>query len=127
MSAALFSKYRMLWMPLGLTCKAPDGATPRCCADMKEALAFSCDEHTDPFECADALVVYNEPFDEYGLVIHDGGASYALIQNCPWCGTKLPPSQRDRWFDEIDALKLDANDIDSIPERFLTSEWRLHS
>jgi hypothetical protein len=94
---------------------------------MKEALAFSCDQHTDPFECPDTLVVYNGPFDEYGLVVHDGGTSYVLIQNCPWCGTKLPPSQRDRWFDEIDALKLDANDIHTIPKRFLTGEWRTRS
>ena len=55
---------------------------------MKGALAFSCDHHTDPFECADALVIYNEPFDEYGLIVHDGSASYVLIQNCPWVRDK---------------------------------------
>ena len=94
---------------------------------MKAALAFSCDQHTDPFECADAPMIYNEPFDEYGLIVHDGSGSYVLIQNCPWCGTSLPPSQRDRWFDVIEAQMLDANGADTIPKRFLTSEWRLDS
>ena len=41
------------------------------------------------------MLEYNERFDEYGLIIHDGGSSALLIQFCPWCGTKLPESKRN--------------------------------
>jgi hypothetical protein len=78
-----------------------------------------------PFACADALVVYNEVLDEYGLPVHDGGPSYVLISHCPWCGKSLPEGQRDRWFDETEALGL-ADDA-SLPARYLTRAWRMES
>jgi hypothetical protein len=85
---------------------------------MRAALAFA---WADPFECADAIVVYNEVFDEYGIPVHDGGASYVLIEHCPWCGEKLPESQRDRWFDATEALGVDH---EALPPKFLTGAWR---
>jgi len=88
---------------------------------MRAALDFSCDQHADPFECADALMVYNEIFDEYGLPVHDGGASYVLIGNCPWCGARLPESQRDRWFDETETFGVDD---ENLPPKYLTRAWR---
>jgi hypothetical protein len=33
----------------------------------------------------------------------------------------LPESQRDRWFDESEALGVED---DSLPAKFLTREWR---
>jgi hypothetical protein len=89
---------------------------------MANAVEFECDQHPDPFACADALVVYNEVMDEYGLVIHDGSPSYILIDCCPWCGTRLPASARDRWFDAVDAL--DLPDGAAPPPEFLTAAWR---
>ena len=44
------------------------------------------------------------------------------ISSCPWCGAKLPDSQRDRWFDEIEALGLDSW-TDEIPRRYESEEW----
>ena len=92
-----------------------------CCPAMSAALAFDCEQHADAFECADALMVYNEVFDEYGIPVHDGGASYVLIEHCPWCSVRLPESQRDRWFDETDALGVEE---EKLPPRYLTREWR---
>jgi hypothetical protein len=89
---------------------------------MVDALRFDCSEHSDPFDCHDALVVYNEVMNEYGLIIHDGTPSYLLIDRCPWCGTRLPDSVRDLWFDEIDALNL-AEGMPP-PSQFLTCAWR---
>lgn len=89
---------------------------------MNNALVFECEQHADPFECGDCALIYNPVFDEYGLVVHDGGASYLLINHCPWCAAKLPDSQRDRWFDETDALELKGDD--ALPARYLTDEWR---
>ncbi len=121
MSSELFRNRRVLWMPFGASWRPPGEETALCCAAMRAALAFSCEQHADPFECADALVVYNEVFDEYGIPVHDGGASYVLIEHCPWCGVRLPESQRDRWFEETEAL---AVDDESLPPKFLTREWR---
>jgi hypothetical protein len=89
---------------------------------MVDALRFDCKTHADPFDCPDALLVYNEVMNEYGLIIHDGSASYLLIDRCPWCGMRLPQSAREKWFDEVDALEL--ADGAPPPGRFLTSAWR---
>lgn len=118
---SLFPDRRLIWLPLG-DWNRPKGTTNHCCASMVKALEFDCTQHADPFECADALVVYNEVMNEYGLIIHDGTASYLLIDHCPWCGTRLPESDRDRWFDAVDAL--DLGDGVPPPAEYLTSAWR---
>lgn len=109
-------------MPLEAGWSRPTRSIQHCCASMVDALYFECREHTDPFACADALLVYNEILNEYGLIIHDGTASYVLIDRCPWCGTHLPQSLRNEWFDAVDALDLD--DGMPPPARYLTSAWR---
>ena len=58
-----------------------------CCQVMEENLLFECEEHPDPFDCPENLVSYSDVFDEYGLIIHDGGNTSVLISHCPWCGT----------------------------------------
>lgn len=120
--STLYSGRRVLWMPLQVGWAPPSSSAVLCCEAMAAALDFACDQHEDPFACADGLVVYNEIFDEYGLAIHDGGASYVLITHCPWCGGRLPDSQRDRWFEAVESLQL-AEGVDP-PPRFLTGAWR---
>ena len=119
MSVSLFIGRRVMWMGAPWQPAAPHQTF--CCVDMTNAIAFECDQHAEPFECGDQLVVYNEVFDEYGVIVHDGGASYVLMNFCPWCGTKLPESQRDRWFDETEAL----SNADDPPAKYRTAEWRL--
>lgn len=121
-SKALYSGRRVHWMPLEVAWRQPTSAVTHCCASMVKALEFDCDQHSDPFACADALIVYNEVLDEYGLIIHDGSASYVLIDCCPWCGTRLPESARERWFDAVDALGLAEGA--SPPAIFLSGDWR---
>ncbi|MGI5325682.1 DUF6980 family protein [Actinomadura nitritigenes] len=94
-----------------------------CCETMARRVDHSCDLHEDPFDCPDALVKYSARFDEYGLIVHDGGNSFLLIQYCPWCGTRLPPSQRDAWFDALERRGLDPGE-DEVPPEFQTSAWR---
>lgn len=105
MSQRLYSKYRKLWMdPLGTPSSFAGTDAKHCCADMKDALTNACAEHAgDPFECGDMLMSFSPTFAEHGLIVHDGGASSVLIKFCPWCGTRLPESQRDAWFDAEDA------------------------
>ncbi len=92
---------------------------------MHFALDFHCDQHANPFECPDALIYYSEKYDEYGLIIHDGGPSYIPIFFCPFCGQKLPLSQRERWFDAVEALGIDPHDDEALPEKYKSSAWRM--
>ncbi len=62
---------------------------------MRRELNHRCDQHPDPFDCADNLVHYSPKTKEYGLIIHDGGSSYLVIRFCPWCGAKLPAPERE--------------------------------
>jgi len=119
MSSSLFPGRRVLAMPLGW--KPPSAEAAFCCEAMTRALEFHCDQHADPFECADQLLIYNEVLDEFGIVVHDGGPSYVLITHCPWCGTRLPESQRDRWFDEVEAKEYTD---ETLPPAYLSAEWR---
>ena len=59
-SKALYSGRRVHWMPLEVAWRQPTSAVTHCCASMVKALEFDCDQHSDPFACADALIVYNE-------------------------------------------------------------------
>ena len=52
---------------------------------MERNVDFDCTVHRDKFECPDALVSFTSHFNEYGLIIHDGGSSSIAIEFCPWC------------------------------------------
>ncbi len=50
------------------------------------------------------------------------------ISHCPWCGTKLPESLRDQWFDILekeygldDPWSLGQEKL--VPKEFTTDEW----
>ena len=94
-----------------------------CCNEMRDAVTFTCDECSDEHECPDSLVSYNLRFDEYGLIVHDGGTSCLSIAHCPWCGVKLPESKRDRWFDELEAQGIGEPHEGNVPERYLSDAW----
>ena len=68
---------------------------------MKTSVALSCNQHKDIHSCPDVLTSYSEKFDEYGLIIHDGGTSSISTNFCPFCGEKLPEFKRDLWFDTL--------------------------
>ena len=127
MSQLLFSGKRVLWMdPSGPPRQFDSHGVLHCCADLNLALTNICDEHADDgFACPDLLLAYSPTFDEYGLIVHDGGASTVLIANCPWCGAKLPESQRDRWFEELEAAGFDDPLAQDIPEKYRAADWRL--
>ncbi|MGH3035219.1 MAG: DUF6980 family protein [Gaiellaceae bacterium] len=65
-----------------------------CCEAMARAVEVECETHPDRFDCPDALVYWSTRFEEYGLIVHDGGSSYVMIAVCPWCGARLPGSKR---------------------------------
>jgi hypothetical protein len=94
-----------------------------CCEQMAYYLNLKCDIHDDPFDCPDNIVFYNLQFDEYGIIIHDGGHSYITIGYCPWCGKELPEAKRDLWFDEMEKLGIESPFEDEIPEEYKTDAW----
>ncbi len=49
---------------------------------MTKQVNFKCEEHSNPFGCPDNQIYYNDKFDEYGLIIHDGGTSSLIIDDC---------------------------------------------
>jgi hypothetical protein len=94
-----------------------------CCEQMRSQIAWRCADHADIFECPDALMKYSDRFDEYGLIVHDGGSSVIAIKFCPWCGSELLESKRDRWFEELEALGFHDPGEQEIPERYLSDAW----
>lgn len=65
-------------------------------------------------------VRYDARFDEYWI---PAGGAQQLLFFCPWCGETLPPSQRDRWFDELEARGLDPLE-DPVPMEYQSGAWR---
>jgi len=94
-----------------------------CCEKMRLSVMYECYRGHGKWECVDILIHYNEVVDEYGLIIHDGGESFVMINYCPWCGNKLPKSKRDLWFDELERLGFDDPLIQTIPNAFKSFEW----
>jgi hypothetical protein len=95
---------------------------PYCCDAMQRQAELVCDQHPDRFDCPDCLIEYSPRFREFGMMIHDGGASSLNIYYCPWCGSKLPDSLRDEWFAEMERLGIDPAE-DEVPEEFRSSAW----
>lgn len=52
-----------------------------CCEQMKYFISRNDSEFN-----SDDIIYYIPEFDEYGIVIHDGGSSSITIEYCPWCG-----------------------------------------
>ncbi|MCC3864975.1 hypothetical protein K0040_11895 [Terrisporobacter petrolearius] len=94
-----------------------------CCKNMKDNIDKNCSIHNECFKCPDTLIYYNQKFDEFGIIIHDGGMSYIHINFCPWCGKKLPESKRDRWFDELEQLGYDSPFDMDIPVEYKSNKW----
>ena len=93
-----------------------------CCGSMKQHLA-TCDAHGANASCGDQFVSYVPKFDEYGLLVHDGGSSVIGIAFCPWCGSKLPESLRDKWFEELELKGFKDPTSEAIPEEYTDERW----
>jgi len=65
-------------------------------------------------------VRYDPRFDTYSI---KSGSAWQELYYCPWCGEKLPPSQRDKWFDELEAKGIEPMN-DPYPEDYKTAAWR---
>jgi len=70
-------------------------------------------------------VAYNEIFDEYSIKVVEDGASCFTLNFCPWCGTRLPASQREEWFSKLEAMGIAEPFLqERIPPEYRNSDWR---
>jgi hypothetical protein len=81
-----------------------------------------CEQLTMAVSDADVPIVYESKVREIGLSVGDGGSAYLLLEFCPFCGSKLPPSLRDRWFDQLELSGFEPGDFD-IPVDLTTDRW----
>lgn len=94
-----------------------------CCENMCNFTRKDNGDDASIYQNPDILIAYIPKFNEYGIIIHDGGESSIQINYCPWCGAKLPNSKRDLWFDELEKLGIyDFNDED-IPKKYKSDVW----
>ena len=91
-------------------------------AKIKYTHRHCCDEMNFHLSAGEIAVCHLPEFREYSILYLDGGSSSQLINYCPWCGTRLPKSLRDEWFDEVFALGLEPDDP-KLPERYKSDEW----
>jgi hypothetical protein len=94
-----------------------------CCKNMTDAVTATCDKHPDRFDCPDCLIHYSPKFDEYGIIVHNGGTASVSIAFCPWCGVRLSESKRDLWFKKLEDLGFDDPLGQKIPKQFQSDAW----
>jgi len=86
-----------------------------------------CHDHADRKKCPTVIIVYDPPFNEYSIPDRSArSVASTTIRFCPWCGAKLPPSLRDRWFDELEKLGFDdpaGKDRKRLPAEFRGAAW----
>jgi len=93
-----------------------------CCKELSDTVSSENDpiEYISKFrEYCVNIADYFEPFEEFYFY----GSTLQSISFCPFCGTKLPKSLRNKWFSSMDKLKIDASHEHLIPEEFRDDEW----
>ena len=93
-----------------------------CCGSMEYYCGLAAGNAED-FRLSDAIMLYIDKFDEYGIPVHDGGGSSVDIRYCPWCGKKLPDSRRREWFEQPEKLGFDSPSEEESPEKYRTDAW----
>lgn len=69
-------------------------------------------------------LIYSPKVREYGFPLYYSSSIWTL-NYCPWCGTKLPESLREIYFETLEKeLGIDNDDNDlELPEEMRTDAW----
>lgn len=67
-------------------------------------------------------IEYNPIMREYDILLRHSSARQG-IDYCPWCGTKLPESLRDLYFETLEKLFGEDFSRDNAPTEFQSDEW----
>ncbi len=101
---------------------------PDHCCKLGIELSRTCEVHPIPGGCGDYLLAYTPEYDEYGIWVHNGlggsASSWVTIRFCPFCGSPLPDSRRDEWFNRIESLGVEPEDA---PEALRAYGWWLRT
>ena len=62
-------------------------------------------------------------WNEYRIPVPYDGYSSIRILYCPWCGSRLPESKREIWFEKLYELGFSDPGEDDIPEVFESDRW----
>ncbi len=84
---------------------------------------FCCDAMFRYLWDGEITMVFIPAYREWGIEVNDGGTSFIRIQHCPWCGSKLPESLRDKWFDITREMGYDDPGDDAIPQEYKSDQW----
>lgn len=91
--------------------QSPAGSSGHCCREMESHLT-----------AGEVAIMYIPKFREYGIAVLDGGTSMQEIRYCPWCGTRLAMSLREKWFDLLDETRLEP-ESPQVPAEMMTDTW----
>ncbi|OUR64874.1 hypothetical protein A9Q79_06180 [Methylophaga sp. 42_25_T18] len=86
-------------------------SVPSCCCHSMET-ALSDREHP---------LYYSSAYQEFGVQL-SSKFEYSVLSFCGWCGSKLPTSRRNEWFEQLESMNIDPWEHD-IPIHFLSSAW----
>lgn len=78
---------------------------------------FCCEYIRDFCDDPRVQITYSPVFREYHIPLK-GNAARQRILYCPWCGTKLPTSVRDNYYELLDDAQLE-----DPPEEFQGDTW----
>jgi len=91
-----------------------------CCLDLAYAIAHPVEIlHQGPNRALD----WSRAWDEYWIPVPYDGYSANLIRYCPWCGTRLPHSKKEQWYQALYALGFDDPGEQAIPAEFRSDRW----
>ena len=95
---------------------------PHCCDEMAaQANQFYPEAESSLLGSTDKKIYWSPIFDEYGLICQPS-AEILIIKWCLFCGSKLPSSKRDAWFEKLESTGWQSWE-DPIPHVLLTAEW----
>jgi hypothetical protein len=94
-----------------------------CCPEMTAQVNTTSILGASPMEgSTDQRIYWSAVFNEYGLLCQPS-PEILRISHCPFCGVRLPASDRDAWFAALERLGWSTWG-DPIPAFMLKSGWR---
>jgi hypothetical protein len=91
-----------------------------CCLEMAYAISHPVETlHQETNRVLDWISQWNE----YLIPVSYDGYKATIIRYCPWCGSALPKSRRDQWYEALYALGYDDPGEQEIPEEFKSDAW----
>jgi hypothetical protein len=119
---AVYITLKLMTFSLVLT-NEPRHVKEHCCAEMSEQANMSFPGAESPLlGSTDKRIYWSPVFNEYGLICQPS-AEILQIHHCPFCGSRLPESRREKWFERLE--KEDWKTWgDPIPSELLSHDWK---